>query len=119
MCLVWRFSNAFIVSCFCGWLQGRSYHDFLTAVSMAGCKSVASKDFCTFFIFFCSMLGFRGSLEWPLGPLVITSAPGPLKKSILAAFGNPAGIPWGTRLGPFSGSGLPREFHGEPLEAIC
>ena len=31
-------SNAFIVSYFCGWLQGRSYHDFLTAVSMAGCE---------------------------------------------------------------------------------
>ena len=38
MFLVCRCSNAFIVSCFCGWLQGRSYHNFLTAVSMAGCE---------------------------------------------------------------------------------
>ena len=99
--------------------KGAATAIFLTAVSMAGCKGVASKVFCTFLVNFWSILGFRGSLEWPWGPLVITCAPGPLKKSILAAFGDPAGVPWGTRLGPFSGSGLPRDPHGEPLEAIC
>ena len=68
---------------------------------------------------FLVYFGFRGSLEWPWGPLMITCAPGPLKKSILAAFGDPAGVPWESRLEPFSGSGLARDPHREPLEAIC
>ena len=38
-----------------------------------------------------AILSFRGSLEWPWGPLVITCAPGPLKKSKRGGDGGPMG----------------------------
>ena len=68
---------------------------------------------------FGPFLASGGYLECLWGPLVITCAPGLLKKSILGTLGDPAGVPWGTWLAPFSGSGLPRDPDGEPLEAIC
>ena len=55
---------------------------FAFAVSIAGCKGAASQDFGTLLVDCWSILGFRGSLEWPWGPLVITCAPGPLKRWI-------------------------------------
>ena len=97
--------------------KGTATTFFLTAVSRAGCKDATTTNLLDFDIFPVHFW-LPGLPECPWGPLGVTSAPGPLKKSILDAFGDPFGASLGTRLGSFSCAGLPWGPDGQLLEAM-